>query len=152
MNRQMQPQWSITGIVEAPPDRVWEGLLDAFAALYHTELRQESNPETFKKMIGNQGEGRISLEVDKKHYHVALQGEWWYRGVYAISPHPQGSLLLYQVYNIAPGASRWFAQLFQGPAHAQQMGQQFQSLLYTLGDQLGCGFSPANKQVGFPLS
>jgi hypothetical protein len=88
---------------------------------------------------GKHGEGRISLEVDKKQHRAAIQGEWWYRGVYAIDPHARGSLLVYQVYNIAPGVSWWLAQVFQGPEHARKMDAQLQqTLLRTIGDQLGC--------------
>lgn len=60
MNRQMQPQWSISGILEASLDRVWEGLLDAFAVLYpqaRSQLRQEGSPETFKIPIGTRERG-----------------------------------------------------------------------------------------------
>jgi hypothetical protein len=141
MNKRTQPQWRASGILEAPVDQVWEKLLDTFPMLSpqeRSELAREGSPEVLKMSAGKHGEGRISFEVDKKQHGAAIQGEWWYRGVYAIDPHARGSLLVYQVYNIAPGASWWLAQVFQGPEHARKMDAQLQTLLRTIGDQLGC--------------
>lgn len=46
---------------------------------------------------------------------VAVQGDWWYRGEWTVSPHPRGSLLVHRVYNVAewlrwgvPLANRFF--------------------------------------------
>jgi hypothetical protein len=141
MNKRTQPQWKASGILEASIDQVWEKLLDTFPMLSpqaRSELERKGSPDMLKMSTGKHGEGRISLEVDKKHHSVAVQGEWWYRGVYSTKPHARGSLLVYQVYNVAPGASWWLAQLFQGPEHARKMDEQLQTLLRTIGDQLGC--------------
>lgn len=141
MNKRAQPQWSASGLLEAPLDKTWEKLLDTFSMLspqQRRELEREGGPDVWKMSAGKQGEGRIHLEVDKKHHRVAVQGEWWYRGVYSITAHPRGSLLVYQVYNVAPGAGWWLAQLVQGPEHARTMDAQLQTLLGIIGDQLGC--------------
>ncbi len=143
MNKRTQPQWNASGILEAPTDQVWEKLLDTFHTLspqVRSELRRAGTPDVLKMSTGKHGEGRISLEVDKKHHSVAVQGEWWYRGIYTIKPHARGSLLVYQVNNVAPGASWWLAQLFQGPEHARKMDEQLQTLLHTIGNQLGCAW------------
>ena len=141
MDKRMQPQWSASGILEAPLDKVWEQLLDTFPMLSSQErsqLEQEGSPDVLKMSAGKHGEGRIHLEVDKNRHHVAVQGEWWYRGVYTLTPHTRGCLLVYLVYNVAPGVSWWLAQLFQGPEHARKMNAQLQALLRTIGNQLGC--------------
>jgi hypothetical protein len=141
MNKRAQTKWRVAGLLEASPDAVWEKLLDTFPMLSpqaRSELARESSPDVFKLTTGEQGAGRITIEVEKRQHQVALQGEWWYRGVYSLQPHARGSLLIHQVYNIAPGAGWWAAQLVQGPAHARKMEEQFQSLLNTIGNQLSC--------------
>ncbi len=141
MNKRMQSQWSASGILEAPLDKVWEKLLDTFPMLSsqeRSELERAGSPDVLKMSAGKHGEGRIHLEVDKNRHQVAVQGEWWYRGVYTLTPHTRGSLLVYQVYNVAPGVGWWLAQLFQGPEHARKMDAQLQALLRTIGNQLGC--------------
>ena len=141
MNKRMQSPWSASGLVEAPLDDVWEQLLDTFPMLssqQRSELERAGSPDVLKMSAGKHGEGRIHLEVDTKRHQVAVQGEWWYRGVYTLTPHPRGCLLVYQVYNVAPGVGWWLAQLFQGPQHARKMDAQLQALLRTIGNQLGC--------------
>jgi hypothetical protein len=150
MNKRIQPQWRTSGIIEAPASKVWKNLLDTFPMLspkQRSELdqksslhsfRQEDNPDVFKTSVGKHNEGRIYLEVEQKQYRIVIQGEWWYRGEYIIKSHTRGTLLLYQVSNIAPGASWWLAQLVQGPQHARSMAEYLQTLLHTLANQLGC--------------
>src|SRR6266567_1317160 len=99
MNKRMQSQWSASGILEAPLDKVWEKLLDTFPMLSsqeRSELERAGSPDVLKMSAGKHGEGRIHLEVDKNRHQVAVQGEWWYRGVYTLTPHTRGSLLVDQ--------------------------------------------------------
>lgn len=141
MNQRTQSPWSVSGILEAPLDQVWEVLFDTLPGLpsqVRRELERDGHPEVLTMSAGSPGEGRIHLKVDKRQYRVAIQGEWWYRGEYSLTQHPHGCLLVYQVYNIAPGTSWWLAQLFQGPQHARKMETQLQTLLRSIGEQLGC--------------
>jgi len=48
---------------------------------------------------------------------VAVQGGWWFRGVTAVESHKEGAKITYIVLNIAPGAGRWIAHLFQAAPH-----------------------------------
>lgn len=141
MNHRIEAQWSVSGLLEAPHDQVWEALLGAlpmFSSETRHELAREGSPDVLKMRVANPLGGHIQLEVEKRQHRVAIQGEWWYRGVYSLTPHPQGCLLVYQVYNVAPGMSWWLAQVVQGPQHARKMETELQALLRTIGDTLGC--------------
>ncbi len=88
--------------------------------------------------LGTPDGGRQQIEVDVTRHSIAVAGEWWYRGVYTVEPHAQDSLLVYRVYNIAPGIGWWVAQLVQGPQHARSMRQHLEPLLRLVGERLEC--------------
>lgn len=141
MDRQVQAQWLASGVVEAPVEKVWEALLSVSPFLSPTDRRKIANyndVRPFTIAVGEPGEGRLNLEVDKQHYSFAVQGEWWYRGVHSVEPHTRGSLLVYRVYNVAPGASWWIAQLVQGRNHARDVKKQFRKTLRAVGERLEC--------------
>jgi hypothetical protein len=134
-------QWSVSGIVEAPVDKVWEALVDVTPGLPPTvkdAIAHQDETRPFTTTVGKPGESRIKIEVEKQQHSIAIEGEWWYRGVYSVETHQKGSLLVYSVYNIAPGSTRWMAQLVQGPQHARTMNQQLEDLLKTIGSKLHC--------------
>jgi hypothetical protein len=140
MNHRTQAQWSVTGVVEAPPDQAWQALLDTLPMISpqtRRELARDASPDFVKMLVENPGGGHSQLEVNKRQHRVAIQGEWWYRGVYSLTPHPQGCLLVYQVYNVAPGMSWWLARVVQGPQHARKMKAELQALLRAISDALG---------------
>jgi len=70
---------------------------------------------------------------------VAVQGDWWYRGEWTVSPHPKGSLLVHRVYNVAEWL-RWGVPLanrfFIGFREATRAG--FAECLRRLAAELGC--------------
>jgi hypothetical protein len=86
---------------------------------------------------GKSGEGKIFIEVDTKAHSIAVQGEWWYRGVYSVESHGRGSQVIYRIYNVAPGPGWWVARLVQGPHAARDMKPQFEKLLARLSNHLG---------------
>jgi hypothetical protein len=143
MNRRTQPQWTVSGIVEAPVDQVWTALLkgdfvlspEIRARIAHAS-RTESAP--LRVSLPSAASNTLNVEIDPPRHTFAIAGQWWYRGVYTVNPHPQGSCLSYNIYNIAPGVSWWLAQAVQGPQTARGMDQQFRQLLDALGKQLGC--------------
>ena len=146
MNRQEQTQWSASGTLAAPLESVWEALRETSLMLspqQRSELAQQkiAGLKTMRTTLGSHHEGRIHLEVDSQEHCIAIQGEWWYRGVYRLAPYTGGCQLVYEVYNVAPGMSRWAAQLVQGPQHARTMRAHLQSILRALGDQLACSFA-----------
>ena len=139
MSRQTEPKWAVSGVIEARPEKVWEALIAANPALTEADKKAIRNgsdsPITFTS--GKPGEGKIQVEVDKKRRSIAIQGEWWYRGVHSVEQHKQGSLLVYRIYNIAPGVGWWMARFVQGPQVARSMKSQFEALLANLSKQLG---------------
>ena len=134
-------QWSVSGIVEAPVERVWDALVESNPYLSAADRATIAHSETFTTSAGKPGEGRATVEVDRRRHQIAVQGEWWYRGVHSVEPHLRGSLVTYEVYNVAPGIGWWAAQLVQGRANARTMASQLQSLLNTIGQWLGCKVS-----------
>ena len=139
MSKRTQAGWTESGMVAAPVAQVWSVLLASTPLLSPADKQaaaRATGPEPFVAASAQPGGGRV--EVDPHRHRIAVQGEWWYRGEYTVEPHPRGSLVVYRVYNIAPGAGWWAAQLVQGPGHARTMRPHLQDLLRTLGDQLRC--------------
>jgi hypothetical protein len=134
--------WTVSGVVDAPPDRVWQALLGSNPNLSRADkeaiARQpEKASQLYTITKGEPGEGKIYIEVDKRTRSLAIQGEWWYRGVYSVQPRGKGSLLAYTIRNVAPGSSRWMANLVQGPQAARGMKGQLRDLLNAIGERLG---------------
>ena len=136
-----QAKWTLRGVIEAPVSQVWETLLEGAAGLTPADRQQiarEVGPQRFTNTSGPGG-GKLYVAVDKQRHTLALQGEWWYRGVYTVEPHAQGSLLVYRVYNIAPGPGRWLVPLVhRAQNYDAQIRRQFQQMLQAIGARLGC--------------
>ncbi len=54
---------------------------------------------------------KIHVRIDAPASEITLHGEWWYGGAWQLRPHGEATLVRYQVFNIAPPASRWIARL-----------------------------------------
>ncbi|MET7999993.1 hypothetical protein [Nonomuraea glycinis] len=71
---------------------------------------------------------------------IAFQGGWWYRGEWTLAPHPEGTLVVHRVYNVAERA-RWGVGLanrfFVGFADTTR--RSFNESLARLGADLSCG-------------
>jgi hypothetical protein len=139
MSTRTQAGWTVSGMVAAPVAQVWAVLLASTPLLSPADKQaaaRAAGPEPFIAACAQPGGGRV--EVDPRRHRLAVQGEWWYRGEYTVEPHPRGSLVVYRVYNIAPGAGWWAAQLVQGPGHARTMRRHLHDLLQGIGDHLRC--------------
>jgi len=90
----MSRPWLAIGVVEAPVG-------DAFDALLAV------GPGST-----DAGSYTPTVEVDRTRHTLAVQGHWWYRGVYTVREHPRGSLVEYRVHNIA-NRGRWMVPLMQ---------------------------------------
>ncbi len=139
----LKPDWSVSGVVEAPVEQVWPLVLDGFRStgIDMEAVRNYRGLQPYVTSIGKPGNGKITVEVDKVQHSIATQGEWWYRGVYSVTSHSRGSLVTYDVYNIAPGIGHWAAQWFQGCENAGKMKGQLQSSLDAIAKCLGCTVS-----------
>lgn len=131
MPNRTQPQWSVTGLVEAPVEQVWNAVLEA-DNLTDTVRKSRQNPIITEDAYA----GRTEINVQT--HTILRQGHWWYRGVHTVEVHPRGSLIRYEVYNIAPGMGWWAAQFVQGPQHAREMKHIMEEALQKMAKRLGC--------------
>ena len=115
------PRWLATGVVEAPVGAVFTALL----AVGPAGGADRSEPRYAP-----------TVEVDETRHTLAVQGHWWYRGVYTVHEDPVGSRLEYRVHNIATHL-RWAVPLTQRGL-PQQMHRDLTRLLHTIGRQLNC--------------
>ena len=131
----------LRGVVEAAPDEVAGVLLDARpggrSPLAATGSAVPSKGEEFT--IVREG-STITVTLDRAARSVTQQGEWWYRGVSSVEPDDRGSLVLYRIFNVAPG-HRWAVRFVsRGPLAAAPTA--FAKLLGGLGEQLDCAAYP----------
>jgi hypothetical protein len=80
-----------------------------------------------------------SMTVEVGPGRLAVQGGWWYRGEYHLTPDPRGTRLVYRVHNVAermrwgvPLANRFFIGL------RPSVRQAVAGLLGRVGAELGC--------------
>jgi hypothetical protein len=89
-----QAQWIVSGVVEAPVEKVWEVLLEVHPNVSAADRATiKKNPQPVKTVRGKAGEGKIYLEVDPSQRSIAVKGEWWYRGVHTLEAHSQETLI-----------------------------------------------------------
>ena len=141
MDKRKQPQGSISGVVESSVHSVWQAMLDHGFSIPDSDkqalnLHSEAAPFTFT--IGKPGSGKIHFEIDKIGHQIAVQGEWWYRGITSVAPVESGAIITYQIYNIAPGFGWWLAQYVQCRASLREMETSFTDNLSLIGKNLGC--------------
>src|SRR5947209_466539 len=114
--------WSAAGVVEAPVDDVADLVLRAEAGEVAPDscilpLTQASpglvltdGPVRFGVVPRGLSAPTMFIEIDRPRRTLAVEGRWWFRGVYSLEPHPSGTLVVYRVYDIARTA-RWLVPL-----------------------------------------
>ena len=137
----MSRPWLATGVVEAPVDAVFAALLASgpAAGTQHNPPGAATGPGAdrvlrYRAPVGDSGYV-AAIEVDPKEHSLAVQGNWWYRGVYTVRACPQGSLIEYRVHNAA-SRGRWAVPLMQRRL-PRQMDRDLAALLQTIGRHLG---------------
>jgi hypothetical protein len=148
--------WSAAGVVEAPVGDVADLVLRAEAGevdrdswiLLHTQagrgLALTGGPDRFGVVPGGGSAPSMFLEVDRPGRTLTVQGRWWFRGVYSLEPHPNGTLVVYRVYDIAATA-RWMVPLvllqyrLSGTLDGSRVQSQVQAFVAWVGRRLGCG-------------
>ncbi|MEV6597424.1 hypothetical protein AB0M36_11240 [Actinoplanes sp. NPDC051346] len=131
----------LRGVVEATPDEVAAVLLDARpggrSPIAATGSAKPSKGDEFT--VTRDG-STMTVTIDRAARSVAQQGEWWYRGVTSVEPDDRGSLVVYRIFNVAPG-HRWAVRFVsRGPLHAAPTA--FAKLLGGLGERLDCAAYP----------
>ncbi|MEU4237800.1 hypothetical protein [Actinoplanes sp. NPDC026619] len=121
----------LTALVEAPPERVAEILLDVRPGGRSPVVTGGEGDEFVLIDRGS----HLTVTVDRQARSVSRQGEWWYRGVTSVEPDPRGSRVVHRVFNVAEKngwAVRWVAR---GPLSAAPAS--FAETVRSLGEQLG---------------
>jgi hypothetical protein len=134
---------AVSGIVEAPPEQVWPALV-ATSPFVPADQRHTAATEPVTMTVplvdptpalDTVGAGRVHLETDPANRRLSMAGEWWYRGVYTVDGHPEGSAVTYAVYNVAPTATRWIVPMIQRGIDARARAT-LADTLRSLGDYL----------------
>jgi len=131
----------LRGVVEAAPDEVAGVLLDARpggrSPLAATGSAVPARGDEFTVVLEG---STITVTLDRASRSITQQGEWWYRGVTSVEPDERGSLVLYRIFNVAPG-HRWAVRFVsRGPLAAAPTA--FAKVLGGLGEQLDCAAYP----------
>ena len=143
---------ALYAVVEAPPDRVAEVLLDVRPGGRSPLAPDGEVPGTDSEATGTDGEvtgtdgdrdtfevvrdgSRMTVTVDRGRREVALQGEWWYRGVTSVEPHPLGSRVIHRIFNVAQGNGWAVRFVARGPLNAAP--RSFADVVRRIGEQLG---------------
>jgi hypothetical protein len=127
----------LRAVVEAPPERVADLLLDVRPG-GRSPIAVHGEPDSLDgdEFTVMQDGSKITVSVDRAARSVAEQGEWWYRGVTTVEPDPRGSQVVHQIFNIAPG-HRWAVRFVsRGPLIAAPA--EFAKHIADLSRQLGC--------------
>src|SRR3954454_10986450 len=124
-------------VIEAPPDRVAEVLLDVRPGgrspiATRGEVAAADPGDDF---VVVQDGSRLTVSVDRARRSVALQGEWWYRGVTTVEPDPRGSRVVHRIFNVAQGNGWAVRFVARGPLN--RAPRTFAELVHGLGELLG---------------
>ena len=76
-----------------------------------------------------------SRSGDRARRSVALQGEWWYRGVTSVEPDPRGSRVVHRIFNVAQGHGWAVRFVARGPLNSAP--RTFAEMVHGLGELLG---------------
>jgi len=115
---------ALYAVVEAPPERVAEVVLELAGV--------EGEGDTFEVVKGG---SRMTVTVDRGRREVAMQGEWWYRGVTSVEPDPLGSRVIHRIFNVAEGNGWAVRFVARGPLNAAP--RSFAETVRRIGEQLG---------------
>lgn len=90
MKERERAQWSVSGIVEAPVERVWAALLELTPELSPADRQAITHHLTAQSYRAQpSGTIKVNIEVDNQNHTIMTQGEWWYRGATSVKPHLQ---------------------------------------------------------------
>jgi hypothetical protein len=127
----------LRGVVEAAPDAVADVLLDVRpggrSPLVTAGTVESADGDEYVVTLNG---SRLTVTVDRAARSVAMQGEWWYRGVTSVEPDPRGAQVVHQIFNVAEG-NRWAVRFVsRAPVNAAPAG--FLAHIEQLGRTLNC--------------
>jgi hypothetical protein len=147
-----QEAWSATGVIEAPPERVAEVLLTAkegpigannapllrvipAAGQLLARAALRGGPKEFTVHYGaTQPSGIVTVDRDRGFF--SFRGGYKFAAEYHFTPHPNGTLLTYKAFNIAP------------ESHRNRRAVRFQ---FWLGGKLKIGLRSGLRRIGEAL-
>lgn len=141
-----QPRQAVAGVVGAGEDRVWGALLETSPFLTQRMRELITGPHGMLRFPARPADGHaeaspvpgVNVEADQDRHMLAISGQWWFRGVYSTSPQGPETLLRYEVFNVAPGVTRWLVPVVAGAALRASARPQFEQALTAIGALLGC--------------
>lgn len=159
--------WSAAGVVESPLDDVADLVLRAEAGQLLADsclippthaspgIILSGGPVRFGVVPQGLSAPTMFIEVDRARRTLTLEGRWWFRGVFSFEPHPDGTLVVYRVYDIARTA-RWLVPLLllryrlSGTLDGGTVQSQVHAFVSSIGRRLGCGarLATAAKRPG----
>ena len=89
-----EPQWMVSGVIDAPVEQVWRALIESNSVLSEAQKRvvlSDDRPPQMVITVGQPSQGQMRIEIDKAAHTITLQGEWWYRGTHQVMAHDGGS-------------------------------------------------------------
>ena len=101
-----KPLRSLSGVVHAPVDTVWAVLADVGP---HGRspikppgrtIRTHDDDRIYHVSVEQDG-SRVTVEVDRVTRTITIEGQWWYRAQFTVSPHHDGCVVTQQIFNIA---------------------------------------------------
>ena len=108
-------------IVAEPVDRAWSDVLDQNPTVSAEDRTLAMSGE---RLVRPPAAYKPGFHIEPGLRVTVLQGGWWYRGITAVEPHPDGALVTNIVVNIAPGLGRWLAHFFQARDHRKRAARQ----------------------------
>lgn len=144
-----RPIESLRTHVDAPSAAVWDALISLQSSLTPSArvmIREASGPVRIPATSGGSGPGApwVNVEADPERRRLAIAGQWWFRGEYAVSDDGEGSLLEYRSFNVAARDTRWLVPLVAGRALRFSARPSFDALsraisesLHVIGEPLG---------------
>ena len=148
--------WSAAGVVESPLDDVADLVLRAEAGHPLADsclippthaspgIVLTGGPVRYGVVPQGLSAPTMFIEVDQARRTLTLEGRWWFRGVFSFEPHPDGTLIVYRVYDIARTA-RWLVPLLllryrlSGTLDGGTVQSQVHAFVGSIGQRLGSG-------------
>jgi len=142
-----KPLCTVTAVVEAPYGAVAAllttvsaGPVGADNAFFLADgpdngMELRGGPDEFRAATAGDTKG-IRVEVDRSQAVLAIEGQWWYRAESRVLPHPKGSRVTQQVFNVADGG-RWLVPMVARGVEGRQR-VSMERLLARMSEHLGC--------------
>ena len=128
---------ALHAVIEAPPEQVAAVVLDVRPG-GRSPLVTDGDvveADTGDEFVVVKDGSRMTVTIDRDARSVALQGEWWYRGVTSVEPDPRGSRVTYRIFNVAPGHGWAVRFVSRGPLNAAP--RTFAEAVAAIGERLG---------------